>query len=56
MPGFALILWTSDAEVDLKFVLSYSITIALAVLVFAVAAWLSPRAASKATLEASSLK
>ncbi len=55
VPGIALVLWSSD-EVDLKFVLSYSITIACIVLGFAVATWLNRWAASKLTLEASSLK
>ena len=55
VPALALILWTTQ-EVDLKLVLSYSITIALAVLVIAVVVWLNLRAASKLTLEASSLK
>ena len=55
VPGLALLLWPGDG-VDLRFVISYSITIALAVLAFGVVAWLNLRAASKLTLEASSLK
>ena len=56
VPGLILLLWPSNAEVDLKFALSYSITIALAVFAFGVVAWLNLRAASKLTLDVSSLK
>ena len=55
VPGYALLIWPND-EVDLKLVLSYSITTAVIVLAFAVVTWLNLRAASKLTLETSSLK
>ena len=55
VPGLALLLWPSD-QVDRQDLLAYSITIALAVLVFGVIVWLNLKAASKLTLEASSLK
>ncbi len=55
VPGYALLIWPND-EVDLKLVLSYSITTAGIVLAFAVVTWVSLRGASKLTLEASSLK
>ncbi len=55
VPVIALLLWPTD-EVDLLDMLSYSVTIAVVVLAFAVVTWLNLRAASKLTLETSSLK
>ncbi len=55
VPGLALLLWPSD-QVDRQDMLAYSITIALAVLVFGVVVWLNLKAASKLTLDGSSLK